>query len=584
MRLQRALAVSLWAVLAGCASSPPAMQPSGPPVLVLLPAYVSYAAPQAARLAQAVLDAQSRALSASGRYSVQKRAVPASTAYRHTAVLDEAERLALSTATSADAFGLTDVVQDTSDRAWKVHFRIVGAAAGEVVETFSTTLPWGEGAPGLAAWTEAVAVASPPEPLRDEPLLDSSGDWTRWWSLAPALPPEAERWKADLLQARFSGDHSEAYRLADLLVDRVAFGADAEAVPFREKRLLTLEEPWVAGQGPWLHRFLMKEAAAERQADDLGALMAALAEPKGSAAQEELKLLQFLDLERQTEATSRAGSSDTVAAAFRTRFGRDLRVMLTRPALVLIEGGTYLMGSDSGEADEKPVHRVTVGSFFLGRTEITQQQYTRVMGLNPSLFAQGSGADRRPVERVSWYDAVEYCIKLSALDGLEPVYTLAKRTPAAGSPIKSAEVTVDPTKNGYRLPTEAEWEWAARGGKLSQNTLLAGGNDAAQVAWTDGTTGGPGPVASKKPNELGLFDMSGNVWEWCADWYGKYSSEERTDPQGAEYGILKVGRGGSWHAAAWNARVTSRSYDNPGSRGANIGFRVVRSVSPGSGD
>jgi len=300
-----------------------------------------------------------------------------------------------------------------------------------------------------------------------------------------------------------------------------------------------------------------------------------LSGPRGSAAEEDLLLPQFLDLVRSKEAT-RAGSDDQVVAAFRARFQRDLRVMLTRPALVLVEGGTYAMGSASGEPDEKPVHNVTVATLLVGRTEITQQQYARVIGLNPSLLTQGS-ADDRPVERVSWYDAVEYCIKLSELDGLDPVYTLTDRKPAVGSPVKSATVTVDASKNGYRLPTEAEWEWAARGGRLSHGWLLAGGNDPWVVAWTDGT-GGPSTVGKKKPNELGLYDLSGNVWEWCSDWYGPYRRDSVTDPEGAALGILKVGRGGSWHAAPWMARVTARSFDNPGSRSNNLGFRLARSV------
>jgi len=201
-----------------------------------------------------------------------------------------------------------------------------------------------------------------------------------------------------------------------------------------------------------------------------------------------------------------------------------------------------------------------------------------VTGTNPSLFTPAADAPRRPVERVTWFDAVEFCNLLSLRDGYDPVYTLKGRNPAKGFPIRSAEVTQDRSKNGYRLPTEAEWEWAARGGLASQNLVLAGGGDPALVAWVGGTDAGPGPVAEKAPNELGLYDLSGNVWEWCWDWYGPYRGLG-SDPEGAATGVMKVGRGGSWHAAPWMARVSARSFDTPGSRSNNLGFRVVRSLS-----
>ena len=214
----------------------------------------------------------------------------------------------------------------------------------------------------------------------------------------------------------------------------------------------------------------------------------------------------------------------------------------------------------------------------LAKYEVTQAQYWKVVGSNPSLFTQPADASTRPVERATWFDAVEFCNTLSVLDGLEPVYDLQNRKPATGHPIKGAEVTTVLTKNGYRLPSEAEWEWAARGGVAGNHTLFAGSNDPGLVAWTEGADEGPKPVATRAPNELGLFDLSGNVWEWCGDWYEKYGVGPAVDPQGPPEGSLKVGRGGSWHAAPWNARVTTRSFDSPGSWGNNIGFRVVRSL------
>jgi len=235
-------------------------------------------------------------------------------------------------------------------------------------------------------------------------------------------------------------------------------------------------------------------------------------------------------------------------------------------ALVLVPGGTYRRGSTDGNSDEKPVHQVTVPPFAMARYEVTQDLYQAVTGTNPSLFQQLSQAGARPVERVSWLQAVEFCNKLSARDGFSPVYTVGK-----------SRVTQDLTRSGYRLPTEAEWEWAARGGQNSRELLFAGGNNPGVFAWTD-RKDGPQPVGGLAPNRLGIYDLSGNVWEWCWDWYGKYDAAPQTAPVGPDTGVLKVGRGGSWRAAAWNARVTSRSFDNPAARANILGFRVVRSA------
>ena len=573
----RLIAMASMVIALSCSTLPPGARPA----VVLLPPYVSSTLGAGAAREWAEVTAQ--AVASSDRYSLRTKGLFESgfdealavSDYSHTAVLKEAERLALVRTLHVDGIGLIDLVNDVQAGVYRLHFRIVDAATGFVREWFSAVLPW-KPTP-FDTWKKIVAGPGRPEVLTP-PHPDRSGSWESWWSLMPPLAPGVEHWKASLDSARAEGNYDEALRLADLLLDQTPL--PRELSTWQREKDVALEGNWIRGDAPWLRQFLARESQRAREDQDVEKLLAALAVPVGSPTQEQLLLQRFLDRIRETTG-SHAGVRDEVWASFRTRFGQDLGVMLTRPPLVVVEGGTFVMGSDQGEADERPLHEVAVGSFLMGRTEVTQEQYRRMTGVNPSLFAQGADAPQRPVERVSWYDAVEYCIRLSAEDGLEPVYTLKERTPASGYPIKSTEVTQDRTKNGYRLPTEAEWEWAARGGIGARGTALAGGDNPASVAWTDGT-GGPGPVAAKQPNELGLFDMSGNVWEWCGDWYGKYPPGTQSDPDGPTTGILKVGRGGSWHAAAWNARTTARSYDNPGSRGGNIGFRVVRTVSLGS--
>jgi len=212
------------------------------------------------------------------------------------------------------------------------------------------------------------------------------------------------------------------------------------------------------------------------------------------------------------------------------------------PGMVYIQGGTFQMGSKKGDSDEKPIHTVTVSGFFMDKTEVTQAQYRKVMGKNPSHF---SGCDDCPVENVNWHDANEY----------------AKRV-------------------GKRLPTEAEWEYAARGGNKTNGYKYAGGNSIGNVAWYYGNSGSKThPVAQKQPNELGLYDMSGNVWEWCSDWYGDgyYKQSPKNDPQGPNSGTLRVLRGGSWYYIGDLCRVAYRLRYYPFDRSLNFGFRLVLS-------
>jgi formylglycine-generating enzyme required for sulfatase activity len=215
--------------------------------------------------------------------------------------------------------------------------------------------------------------------------------------------------------------------------------------------------------------------------------------------------------------------------------------------MVYVEGGTFMMGCNAErDADcldsQEPEHRVTVSSFNIGKYEVTQAQWKAIMGSNPSKFK----GDSLPVETVSWKDARKFIRRLNAQTG--------KR---------------------YRLPTEAEWEFAACGGVKSNGYKYSGSNNIDDVAWyMDNSERKTHPVGTKLPNELGIYDMSGNVWEWCSDWFGDYSGDTQTNPKGPLTGSLRVLRGGSWGDAS-HCWVAYRSYDTPGNRNGIVGFRVV---------
>jgi formylglycine-generating enzyme required for sulfatase activity len=217
--------------------------------------------------------------------------------------------------------------------------------------------------------------------------------------------------------------------------------------------------------------------------------------------------------------------------------------------LIPIKGGTFTMGcKDEQGSDcydsEKPAHQVKVGDFQLGKFEVTQAQWRKIMGSNPSRFP---GCGECPVEQVSWDDIQVFLRKLNTETG----------------------------KN-YRLPTEAEWEYAARGGNQSAVYKYAGSNTIGDVAWYDGNSGfGRHQVGGKRPNELGLYDMSGNVWEWCQDWYSDYSSSSQTNPSGAGTGSYRVARGGGWFNPARHCRVSVRLNSTSASRGYDLGFRLA---------
>lgn len=247
--------------------------------------------------------------------------------------------------------------------------------------------------------------------------------------------------------------------------------------------------------------------------------------------------------------------------------------------MILVEGGKFLMGSNDGRSDEKPIHQVTVESFLIGKYQVTQGLWESVMGNNPSNFR---GA-KRPVENVNWYEAIKFCNRLSMKEALTPCYKkeikLREGFFSKMVGYKEEVITCDFRANGYRLPTEAEWEYAARGGIKSNDYEYSGSNGVDLVAWyTDNSGSETNEAGKKQPNELGIYDMSGNVWEWCWDCFsGKYySSGNHSNPRGATSGPYRVLRGGSWRNDAFRCRVASRYYYDPVNRSFNYGFRLVR--------
>jgi formylglycine-generating enzyme required for sulfatase activity len=241
---------------------------------------------------------------------------------------------------------------------------------------------------------------------------------------------------------------------------------------------------------------------------------------------------------------------------------------------------------------------VTVSDFYIGKYDVTQKEWIEVMGSNPSKFK----GDNLPVEMVNWYDSIEYCNKRSIKEGLKPYYNIDKNKkdpnnlpdPKFGDldDVKWT-VTINAGANGYRLPTEAEWEYAAGGGQLSNSYTYSGSDDEDEVAWywrnsgdqhLSGFWSWPAlvqnhnqskPVGSKKPNELGLYDMSGNVREWCWDWHGELEANV-TDPKGSQSGFRRVWKGGGWMGAVYCTETAFRSSLAANGKGPDQGFRVCR--------
>ena len=217
--------------------------------------------------------------------------------------------------------------------------------------------------------------------------------------------------------------------------------------------------------------------------------------------------------------------------------------------MVRVVGGTFAMGATEEQGNdaytnEKPTHKVTISTFSIGETEVTEALWVAVMGSNTSFFKDSPD---KPMVNVSWMECQEFIKKLNSITG-----------------------------KSFRLPTEAEWEYAARGGNKSRHYKYSGGNNPNEVAWLDSNSGGnTHPVKTKSPNELGIYDMSGNVWEWCMDLYDDYSSSPQTNPTGASTGTKHINRGGSWDNNARNCRVSYRSSFSPAYRSYFIGLRLA---------
>lgn len=240
------------------------------------------------------------------------------------------------------------------------------------------------------------------------------------------------------------------------------------------------------------------------------------------------------------------------------------------PEMIYVQGGTFEMGDhyNEGNSDELPVHSVYLDSYYIGKYEVTQAEYEAVVGINPSYNI----GDNLPVESVNWYDAVTFCNLKSQQEGLTPCYNLN-------------DWSCDFSANGYRLPTEAEWEYAARGGvNWTDDYRFSGCHvsyDLLNHAWySSNSSSQPHPVGTKLPNQIGIYDMSGNVFERCNDWYDSnyYSSSSSSNPHGPSSGNYRIMRGGSWWSGIIRCRVAYRGYGNPDVGFSGGGFRLMRPV------
>jgi len=274
------------------------------------------------------------------------------------------------------------------------------------------------------------------------------------------------------------------------------------------------------------------------------------------------ELTVYATAQEEGKALSQSNNQSIIVPALDNNETETFTVNGVSFTMVVVEGGTFMMGSNDSNDNQKPAHEVTLSSYSLGQTEVTQALWQAVMGTNPSYF---TGNLNRPVEQVSWNDCKTFISKLNSMTG-----------------------------KSFRLPTEAEWEFAARGGNKSQGYKFAGSNTVGDVAWYIANAGsgvgesstdyGTHVVGTKAPNELGFYDMSGNVWEWCNDWFGSYNEDAQTNPMGPTSGSDRVRRGGSWVNLAGICSVSSRVGNIPTGTGNGLGMRLALGPTPDEHD
>jgi hypothetical protein len=276
-----------------------------------------------------------------------------------------------------------------------------------------------------------------------------------------------------------------------------------------------------------------------------------------SSLSDELKVKYLEGFNKKWSDYAKAQKDQSLSKRFKVLYDKKILTSKnTGMILIYVGGGTF----------NRKGSNLTVSDFYIGKTEVTQEQYQSVMGKNPS--KNRDAGDNYPVHDVTWYNAVEFCNSLSEMEGLTKCYS------GSGN-----SITCNLLENGYRLPTEAEWEYAARGGNQSRGFEYSGSNSIDGVAWYLSNSGSKThAVGTKDPNELGIYDMSGNVWEWCNDWDGDYNSSAQTNPVGPSTGSTRVLRGGSVATVIPHCRVTNSSSFAPDNSLDFNGFRIVRNV------
>lgn len=250
-------------------------------------------------------------------------------------------------------------------------------------------------------------------------------------------------------------------------------------------------------------------------------------------------------------------------------------------SMLRLSGGSFLMGGNL--KGSSPIREVHLAPFSINTTEVTQDEWLDVMGYNPSNYSGGM----LPVQNVSWYDAILYCNRRSAREGFTPCYSLGSRGTDTGNwysdwqdyPDNHTAISCNWSANGYRLPTEAEWEFAARGGLRGSGYLYAGSDDMNLVAWnSDNSYEGPNRIAQKRPNELGLYDMSGNVWEWVWDIHQAYNENDTWNPRGPGSGTFRCARGCGWYGDRSYCNTRARGFNYANYKAFDIGFRICRTI------